>query len=227
MVVQANGVELEKEALSSAERAIIRELGAQVKFTKKDFHKGFNLKVFCRAVRDGGGSLERSSVKNLNFMGSREWFLLPARSDVRYSSRESTLHLVDTAQQAAIQSVCNTLASGEADALAMVATRERLSMPIDMRHMFMKMYLMLMDYNLAATSKCDHMERIEGQRYEHYPDATQSARLALITDHRIVVDADGFTPAELGLLAYPQRSTRVCGTRGITSTRTRIWQRTI
>jgi hypothetical protein len=200
--IEVDGVEMEKEALSAAERSLVKELSSQVKFTKNNFCDGFKLSILSRAKRNGGHSdLEKVTTIDLNFRGSKKWFLTPALSDVRYSSRESTMQLMDVAQQRAIHSVCNTLSSTQGDALNMAATKERLALPIDMRHMFMKMYLMLMDYNLAATSKSTDMEIDGDMTYDHYPRITQEARATMIMTHRIVIDSEGFTPSELGLLA--------------------------
>ncbi|ALD89093.2 P4 [Macrophomina phaseolina chrysovirus 1] len=197
-----DGVEAEKQILSPAERNVIRALNCQLKFTKAHFGDGFNLSV--RAVARHKNSYkdrtDKLSTIQLSFRGSREWQLLPSRATVMYATAESSMHLMDDQIKRHILARCHTMLSSETSSLPMAAVSEKMQIPMDMRHMFMKMYLYLMDYSLAVTSKSTTREVCDDIEYQGYPNVSQAARISAMMDRSIVIDTDGMTPEELGLL---------------------------
>lgn len=192
-----DGVEEEKKMLSKGEKEILGRLNCQVKFTRKDFAIGVNLGVAVSAERKP--FVRREKQVELDFLGSHEWALDPAKSDALYSSKESTVHLIDQEQRRTIMSKCPDLSGEDAGGIFAASVHERISVPTDLRHLMMKMYLILQDYNLGVTSKSESVDHAD-LVYNLTENIPPADRMRAVTEHRIVVDADGFTPTERGLL---------------------------
>jgi len=197
-IVQVNGKEEEKRFIPKGEKEIIGRLNCPTKFTRKDFDLETKLGMRVSCGKDN--RVAREKVVDLDFRGSKDWLLAPAYSRALYSSKESTAHLIDDAQRRRILSRCPTLSGKDTSHIHMTAVHERLSVPSDMRHIFMKMYLMLQDYNLGVTSKSDKIYTADNIQYQLKAHASAVDRLAVATSHDVVVDGDMFTPEELGLL---------------------------
>lgn len=213
-----NGVEEEKKLVGKVEQQILAALACNPKFTLNGFDK--RLKLGASVSAGPNGRVRRRVVHHMDFVADQEWLLQPAAARAMYSTKESTLHIADDEQKRKIMASCPTLSGEESGDIYMTGVHERLSTPSDLRHVFYKLYLMLSDYTLAVTSKVSEREEVEGLRYPLAPNLTQFGRLAAILDHDIVVDADEFTPEELGLLGigcaeYP--SVRYCGQNIYTS----------
>ncbi|QGR26541.1 protease [Chrysothrix chrysovirus 1] len=191
-------VEEEKNLISHGEKEIISRLKCQAKFTRANMFPGVNINSMVTYGQKG--DVNRIKNTEIDFIGSREWFLEPARSRALYSKRESTMHLLDEQQKRQIMSQCPNMSSQDVGSLHQAAVHERLSIPTDMRHIFMKIYLMLMDYNLACTSMCEDICVRTDIIYDLRNHLPAAARMATITDHDIVVEGDLFTEQELGLL---------------------------
>jgi hypothetical protein len=203
-LAEIDGVEVEKGLICEGERQILDRLNLPTKFTRSGFDASANLGV---GVSGGaGGRIRREVGKDLDFLGSVDWFLEPALSRAMYSAKESTIHLVDEAQKRKIMAKCPTLAGANSGEVYMTSIHERIGVPSDMRHMFTKMYLILQDYNLAVTSKSDGMAIESTLSINVVPNASVEQRLSAATQHDVVVDADNFTPQELGLLALSGES---------------------
>lgn len=193
-----DGVEAEKGIIPRGEKMVLSRLNIQDKFTLSNMHNGFKL----GSIASLG---ERREVKvdmshELNFRSTGEWELRASRSRALYTSRESTMHLLDAAQKREIMSRCPNLSGDVASGIYMTSIHERLSIPIDMRHIFTKMYLYLMDYTLAVISKLDELEKDENLAFDLRANITPTARLATAAKNDIVIDATLFTKEELGLL---------------------------
>jgi len=197
-ITQVDGVAEEKRLMSQGEREIIGRLNCSVKFTRDGFDSALKLGmgVSCGAQN----RVRREKIVDLDFLGSKHWFLDPATSRALYSAKESTIHLIDEDQKRKIMAMCPTLSGNETGQIYMTAIHERISVPSDMRHLFTKMYLMLQDYNLNVTSKSERMATADEIQYQLIPNAQAMDRLACATNHDVVVDAENFTPEELGLL---------------------------
>nr|WPA89355.1 hypothetical protein [Aspergillus ochraceopetaliformis chrysovirus 1] len=201
-IKQINGVDVEKTLIAPGERNIIGALSIQLKFTLSGFNKGFWLNGMS-TVRTRDGGKDRLDIDNkymLDFCPTRTWALLPATASVTYPVRDTALNIVDKEQRRIVMASCNSLSSADTYGLAMVTVTEKLGLPTDLRHLFTKMYLLMMDYNLAVTSKVSDIEVDPDTSHVIYPNAGDAARLAAVVDHNIVVDAEGFTAEELGLL---------------------------
>lgn len=192
-----DGVEEEKKMLSKGEREILSRLNCPVKFTRNHFAIDVNLGVAVSAEKKP--FVRREKQVPLDFLGSGAWALEPAKSDALYSSKESTVHLIDQEQRRTIMSKCPDLSAENAGGIFASSVHERISIPTDLRHLMMKMYLILQDYNLGVTSKSESVDHCE-LVYNLTQNIPPADRMRAVTEHRIVIDADGFTPTERGLL---------------------------
>lgn len=196
---EIDGFEIEKKAIPDGEKEIIRRLQLQDKFTRSGFWREFDL----NSMVDFGGNrqVKRSRTDKLSFASDVQWFLNAAESRAIYANRESTMHLLDAAQKRKIMAKCPTLSEPESSGIWMTAIHERLSVPVDMRHMFMKMYLLLQDFTLAVTSKSEDMQVATNLGFNLMSNVTDAARLSAVSEHDVVVDAELFTKEQLSLLA--------------------------
>jgi len=197
-IVVVNGVEEEKRMLSKGEKAILARLDCPDKFTRKDFAS--QVRLNAGVTLQGKEFVRQDTPVDLDFLGSHHWLLEPANSRALYSAKESTIHLLDAAQKRSIMARCPNIAGNEAIDVHMLSVHEKMSVPSDMRHMLMKMYLILCDYNLAVTSKSEQVDTAEGMRFRMMEHISDIDRLAAVVAHDVVIDADAFTSTELGLL---------------------------
>nr|QKS69537.1 putative protease [Erysiphe necator associated chryso-like virus 1] len=198
-VTVVNGVEEEKKIMSKGEREIIGRLNCPAKFTRHNFAVNVNLGVAVAAEKKR--HVRREKAISLDFLGSREWFLEPAKSNAMYSAKESTVHLLDKVQKQKILSKCPNISGEQASDIFITSVHERISVPADMRHMMMKMYLILQDYNLGVTSKSTEVSHAGDLTYNLTRYISPVDRMTAVTNRRMVIDGDGFTASELGLLS--------------------------
>lgn len=199
-----DGVEEEKAMISKGEKEIIGRLNCPVKFTRHNFSLEVKLGVGVNSEKKE--FVRREKEVTLDFLGSRDWFLEPAIANAMYSSKESTVHLLDAEQKRKIMAKCPTISGTDAGDVYMMSVHERISIPTDLRHLMMKMYLILQDYNLGVTSKSSTVEHLPNIKYNTLANAQGIDRLAAVSNHRIVIDSDNFTPSELGLLGLAGES---------------------
>lgn len=195
---EVDGVDLEKKLISDGEKEIVRHLNVQDKFTMSGFRKKFKLAQLVSFGKDR--LVKRSKVHTLDFEGSGEWTLFASSARALYSSKESTMNLMDEEQKRIIMSKCPTLSGEDAGGPYMTAIHERMSIPTDLRHLYTKMILYLYDYTLAVVSKDNSMYRADDMAFDLRRDLPQDARLATCINHDIIFDADLFTPEQLSLL---------------------------
>lgn len=198
-ITVVDGIEEEKKMISKGEKEIIGRLNCPAKFTRHNFVVDVNLGVSVSAEKKR--YVRREKTANLDFLGSREWFLEPARSNAMYSAKESTVHLLDKVQKQRILSKCPSISGELASDIFITSVHERISVPSDMRHMMMKMYLILQDYNLGVTSKSEDVSHAADLTYNLTSHISAIDRMTAVTNRRIVIDGDGFTSSELGLLS--------------------------
>lgn len=199
-----NGVEEEKAMISKGEKEVIARLNCPIKFTRHNFNLEVKLGVGVNAEKKEFVRREKEVV--LDFLGSRDWFLEPATANAMYSAKESTVHLLDAEQKRKIMAKCPTISGADAGDVYMMSVHERISIPTDLRHLMMKMYLILQDYNLGVTSKSTTVDHLPNIRYTTMANANGVDRLAAVSNHRIVIDGDNFTPSELGLIGLAGES---------------------
>ncbi|AYP71815.1 hypothetical protein [Penicillium roseopurpureum chrysovirus 1] len=198
LIEEIDGPQVEKGLISDGEREIIRRLNLQDKFTMKGFRDGFKM---CSMVSLGQSrQTKRSATTELSFKGAGDWVLYPSSARALYSSKESTVHLVDEEQRRLIMSKCPSMAGPVATGVYLAAIHERISTPTDLRHLFTKMVLYLYDYTLAVISKDNTMYKADGMSFDLRPNLPADARLATVIDHDIVIDGDLFTPEQISLL---------------------------
>jgi len=198
-VTVVDGVEEEKKIMSKGEREIIGRLNCPAKFTRHNFAIDVNLGVSVSA--DQNRYVRREKTASLDFLGSRDWFLEPAKSNAMYSSKESTVHLIDKVQKQRILAKCPNISGELASDIFITSVHERISVPSDMRHIMMKMYLILQDYNLGVTSKSEDVSHASDLTYNLTRNISPIDRMTAITNRRMVIDGDGFTSSELGLIS--------------------------
>ncbi|QCZ35879.1 p4 [Penicillium italicum chrysovirus] len=198
LVEEIDGPVVEKGLISDGEKEIIRHLNVQDKFTINGFRKSVKI---CHMVSLGATrQTKRTGTTELDFMGAGPWTLYPSSARALYSSKESTVHLVDEAQRRMIMSKCPTMAGPTSTGTYMAAIHERLSTPSDLRHLFTKMVLYLYDYTLAVVSKDNTMHKADDISFDLRPHLPSDALLATVINHDMVIDGDLFTPEQISLL---------------------------
>lgn len=143
-----------------------------------------------------------------------KWHMKTEGSDVRYSSQRGQSSDTDSGIMGHVRSMCSNLSDSEVGSLPMTLIGERITQGQNMQHMIMKMYLMLMDLNLSVCTRRSNRSAVRGNTYPVFDNLASSRRLNLITRMDVVVDSEGFTPEELGVLvmaswSYP--SIKYCG----------------
>lgn len=197
---RADGLELERRSLGPAERDILAALEGQAKFTRAGMVHGINIGINVDARTTKGDRVTRTKKVNINFEGSGNWRLAPAVANVDYVTRDPMFYTLDTRLRDNIIRQCPEMSATQLGELRVEAVKDALTMPVDMRHMFMKMTLMLWDYTLAAASKLEGFEMaddIVDCRHEYIP---ADARMLSAASNRVVIDSQGMSPRELGLL---------------------------
>lgn len=198
LVEEIDGPAVEKGLISDGEKEIVRHLNVQDKFTIHGFRKSVKL---CHMVSIGADrQTKRTGTTELTFEGAGLWTLYPSSARALYSSKESTVHLVDEEQRRMIMSKCPTMAGPTSTGTYLAAIHERLSTPSDLRHLFTKMVLYLYDYTLAVVSKENTMYRAEGVAFDLRPNLPSDGLLATVINHDVVIDGDLFTPEQISLL---------------------------
>uniref|UniRef100_A0A8J9WUY0 OTU domain-containing protein n=1 Tax=viral metagenome TaxID=1070528 RepID=A0A8J9WUY0_9ZZZZ len=195
---EVDGVAVEKGLVSDGEKEIIRHLNVQDKFTMAGFRKGFKLAHMVSIGQNR--TVKRTKVTKLDFYGAGEWTLFASSARALYSSKESTMNLMDEEQKRKIMAKCPTLSGSDAGGVYMAAIHERMSTPTDLRYLFTKMVLYLYDYTLAVVSKDTGMSLAEDIAFDLRSGLPEAARLATVINHDIVIDGDLFTPEQLSLL---------------------------
>lgn len=195
-----DGLDLEQKCIGPAERDLIAALESQPKFTLGGMVDGIDLGVSVDARTSSGDKVVREQNVRINFRGAKEWTLAPSVAQVDYVTRDPAFYTLDLKLRDNIIRQCPELSAAQYSELRVDAVKDALSMPVDMRHMFMKMMLMLWDYTLAATSRVSSMEMAADLVDVRRGNVPADARLAIMASNRVVIDAEGMSPRELGLL---------------------------
>jgi hypothetical protein len=188
--------------LGLVERNILAGINMPDQFTMANWDKEFriNCTTVSKADGPGVGHLTHDKEITLHPYESEKWLLASEEGIVRYSDHRGKRVDQDRGVLGLIKSMCPNMNDDEADGLPMALIGEKLTQGQDMRHMFMKMYLMLMDLNMSVvTRQTNRRMKIGGNRVV-YPKISNAVKMQLIASKQIVVDAEGFTPEELRLL---------------------------
>jgi len=201
---QVDLVKEELKVLGVTERNIMQGVLCQEKFTRgKMCERGLELDVTVVVKNRGSQAMEdkvHTKQVKIEFSADMPWKLQARDARVSYSMRNATNLARDDGLIGRITSACNNLSDTQLSDLNITYAAEKMTQRTDFRHMFMKMYLMLMDLNLAATSKSTE-RRVAPVRGCVIPNISSDRRLGAIVTHPIVVDADGFTQQEIELLS--------------------------
>nr|UPO24962.1 P4 [Diaporthe pseudophoenicicola chrysovirus 1] len=148
------------------------------------------------------------------------WMLERDMSQVHWDSGVSNTRIFDEEILGKISTSTGGAAPNSLHQILRTAVTAKMTRRGDMKHMFCKAYLILQDFNLAMTTGWKKMEQDEALRLPLVQNCDAQVRMGLIRDRKVVIDAQGLAPQELGLLAlcgaeYP--SVRYAGANTYTS----------
>jgi hypothetical protein len=202
LVSKVDGLEEEKRLLGPVERDILASFDSQVKFTRHDLASGVTIGLSVDGRTRKGDQIIRSNTHKIVFKEGDYWELLPSVAQADYVTRDPAFYTLDSSLKDKIVRQCSSLSPEQLQQIRMDGVKDALSMPVDMRHIYMKMVLLLNDYNLGSVSKYEECEMAEDLIDFRHPNLPDDARVAIVADHRIVIDAQGMSPMELGLLYF-------------------------
>ncbi|UVD33182.1 hypothetical protein [Ilyonectria pseudodestructans chrysovirus 1] len=202
---QYDGELAEYNSLALVELNILSGVSMPDNFTLEKDGEVINVGITAVAHGSSGGRgkselCHTKEVELKPFETYGEWRLEYEHGKIGYSEHKGLKTHRDKSLMAQISAQCTNLSERESSGLAKTLVGEVLSQPADMRHVFMKGYLMLMDLNLSVVF------RRETRRYRntvnHYFDnLTGNQKLGMIAAKQIVVDAEGFSGDELYTLS--------------------------
>lgn len=195
----------EVSTFGMAESNILCGLVMPNKFTLSGMNEKIPIRVMALAKQKEDGN-SKTSVKNAvtykrSFMSDREIWFDSQKGIAKYPERPGVAVERDNQLRARIQSSMPNMSSHEMADIVVVKIGEALNMPTDMRHIFAKGYLTLMDYTLAAASKHNVRQIDTGFEIVAMNNITSNERHTLLAVSDLVVDVAEFTPSERSLLA--------------------------
>nr|UCU85914.1 protein3 [Alternaria solani chrysovirus 1] len=195
----------EWKTLKTTEMNILSGMSCQMKFTRNRMVVD-GLDMDFTAVGRGSTNLGQSELvnserKTVRFDSDVDWMLSARMSKLIYSQRDSPDLASDSSLVGRITSACANLSSLELRGATISHALERITQKPDMKHMFAKMYLMLMDLNLAATSKSTTRRVVPRMPKCLANNVDDNRRLGAVMSSNVVVDADMLTGDEIELLA--------------------------
>nr|WSP06973.1 cysteine protease [Gnomoniopsis castaneae chrysovirus 1] len=198
---KVDALEMEKKAIGPAEGDLLAALHCQPKFTRAGMVDELVIGINVDSRTSKGDKVSRVKHVKVDFRGGEIWELAASSSHVDYVTRDPAFYTMDTTLRDRILSQCPGMSAAQLHELRVDSVKDALSMPVDMRHMYMKMMLMLWDYTLAATSKVEGMEMADDLIQVDKEYIPADARMAAMANYRIVIDAEGMSKRELGLLS--------------------------
>lgn len=200
----------ELAGMSTLEKNILSGLNMPEKFTLKNMHREFPLTVgslIKGGSAKGAGTLKYKDKVKKSYLSDHAIYLPSCPARVHSSSLPGMVMMRDQGIRNRIMSSCANFSPLTLNGLSMTMVSEKLSFPSDMRHMLMKAYLYLMDYNLSHVSCVT--EREEGVLLVNtIPMIDADMMLSAIVEFDVAVDSFNLTPSEatmLGMMgdAYP------------------------
>lgn len=192
---------VEATMLGHQERAIYANLEMDDMFCKSGMVNKLMLNINMVAdSKKHNRQLFNGSVVQTSFESDVEWYLDPMEANAYSSDREVGNVISDTIIQGQMNASFRHLTGSEACGLFTTGAIAKMNLKQDMRHMFAKMYLMLSDYNLAMSSRMDETSVASTLNLSVYNEVSSIKKLEIMSMYNVVVDAEMFTPAELGLL---------------------------
>lgn len=209
---------MESKCIKTTESNILSGLTCQSKFTCNGMdRRGLKLDVTSVAkgtTRVGVQDLVHTSSKVITYDMDKSWYLKGRKSRVRYSERDSASMVEDSVLLGRVTAACSALGGPDTRGLNITHAMERITQKSDMKQMFIKMYLMLMDLNLAATSKSTERRVLKNFSRYLVPNVNDNLRLGAVMSHEVVIDADQLTDEEIELLCISAESypaVKFCG----------------
>ena len=203
----------EKACVGVGEGNLLRDLSMPEKFTLADMDKVMSIRSQSFAKQKdkmvGKGSLTGEKVYDETFLSTHNVSLSPNTELVGNCSRPGVQLPNNHPMYKVVMSGLTGIASHYLTSTSISYLGERLTVRQDLRHLFLKGYLMVMSFNLATVSKVTKL-RFNRLRAKVCYNVTPRDRMHLIVSKKIVVDAKMFTPTEVWMLAemagkYPNR----------------------
>lgn len=194
----------EFKSLSLVERNILAGMNIPDEFTVPEGEREIRIGVtsVARALSNSGGMVDLAHTKDVSlrpFETYGDWMLEYEHGQTHYPDHKGTSSDRDTGIMGAMSAQFTHLSENEVGGLQRTLIAEIMSQRQDMRHVFMKGYLMLMDLNLSVVVKCS-TRRFAPTTNNYYQNLQTRTKLGLIISKHIVVDAEGFSSDELHLL---------------------------
>lgn len=200
-----DGEKEEVDCISLTERNLLCGLNMPDNFTS--LHDRDNmLRINCVAVSSsentGSGFRNLSYTKeiDLNPFDAIPWKFVAEPTSVRYSSQVGLTVEHDKAFVAKVKALCVNMSDGQTNSLPMRLIGERITQGASMHHMLIKAYLMLMDLNLSVVMREERREAVMNNISPISERQGNDLRLGTIATRDVVIDSEGFTPEEIGLL---------------------------
>lgn len=197
--------EIERESTGISEKNILTGLNIDNKFVMKGMNENLPLKIYSLAkqvVKTGGGEGSKKNIetKNFNYNCGMPIKLESEKGNAIQPDRPGIIVERDKQVRNKILSACPNMSPNQMENLVMIRVGEKLNCNTDMRHTFMKGYLMLQDYNLGMTAGVTERGMTPEIVVNEVRATTSMERLIAISHRKIVLDKSSFTSSERGLL---------------------------
>lgn len=203
----------EESCIGIGERNILRDLNISDKFRCPGMGEEFELQTSSLAKQKGKtfgkGSLSKMASHKESFSSSKTILLKPKCGLVLSSGREGLVVKDNEPMYRNINSALQGISGLSFSGPAVSYLGESLVLRQDLRHLFLKGYLLLMSYNLAVVSDVVDYHYSE-LNFDLKTKCVGEKKLSCMLSYKIVVDVERFTGNEVRLLvemssAYPKR----------------------
>lgn len=192
----------EDSTISDVERNLLRCCVMKPRFRLSNMHKYFPINTMTLAK--GGdnwalGNLKHSVTKRTTYLAKHKKTLIPTQSHVEYGVTKEPWDPSDRVM-AKVSGALPGLGPNHITPINSSIITARYSLKSDMRHLFTKGYLYLMDYTLATAAK---KPTVEVSNYDTMlqENISMRARLAAMVSREIVIDVSTLSGDEVRLLA--------------------------
>nr|WBW48476.1 hypothetical protein [Aspergillus cibarius chrysovirus 1] len=192
----------EDAILSDVERNLMRCCVMKPRFRLSNMHKRFPVSTMTLAK--GGDSwalsnLKHTKTKNMSYLSRTPKTLIPTHSHVEHGVTKEPWDPSDRVM-ARVSGAMPGLGASHITPINSSIITARFALKADMRHVFLKGYLYLMDYTLATASKKTTV-KMSGFDTEMAENISMRARLAAMVSRDIVVDVSTLSGDETRMLA--------------------------
>lgn len=203
----------EKACVGIGEGNLLRDLAMPEKFTLKGMDVSLPIRSQSLAKQKdkvvGKGTLTGERVYNETFSAKENILLIPHGEFVDNCSRPGVQLPNNHPMYKSVLSSLTGIANHYLTSTSISFLGEKLTVRQDLRHLFLKGYLMVMSYNLATVSDVKKL-KFNNLNAKVCYNVTPKDKMHLLVSKKIVVDASMFSPTELWILAemggkYPNR----------------------